>query len=210
VQTYHFKVHWVDHNEYVRNMGWLTFSNIIDELARRQQAVYEARARRYWNISDPATPLRFVSMHLRFTDYDDETNDDRQVWSKKLNESVAYLTNTTSPDEQPVHGIIFCSDDPKNSKFKELNSLFPNVPKFDCVGDIIFDRNRKGFVAPVIQQTLSFSACFIGLRPSSFAERIIYLREARAGYTGGCDHLLGNERNARRRSLDEEDEELLN
>ena len=198
-QRLFFQSNWVgegaatNHTDFVKDMSWLSYSGIIDDLAQRQHAIYEARARKYWKLV-PTAPVRFVAMHVRLGDYDYESKKDPAAWARNLTDLVASITQTmavTAPAEQPVHGIVLCTDDSGSDRFKELNALFPAIPKFDCAGDLVFDRNRKGFIVPVIQQMLALSTCFIGLRASSFAERIVAIHKAKHGHTDCTRMILG-------------------
>jgi len=165
------------------------FGPIVQELADRQVAVYHRRLRAYWNLPESVRPT-IVSVHMRLSDYDSKTNGSK--WPDEIAKAIASAPGGPGV----VHGLLICTDEPDNPKFRAALASHASIPKLDCVSDIAFDKSNFGFHVGVIQSVLAQGSCFVGIKDSTFARRIRVLRE-RQGYKG-CEYNIYPQRRRRR------------
>jgi len=165
--------------EISNNVAWNGFSAFVDDLARLQYAIFEARLRAFWKLS-PTEPVKIVGIHMRLDDYSFATK------------SVNWITAATEAKDhlKGVHGVIMCSDQVTSEIYLGVLAMMPDVPKFDCTPDLLFDQGNRGLLMPVTQQLLGYSTCFIGLRFSTFSWRIQARRVVDGHANPHCDKQL--------------------
>jgi len=168
---------------------WLSYSDLIVELANRQYAIHERRLRKYWKLGADQ-PVRVLALHMRMTDYGWGT-DGTTLWEDSVQNAVDYIRNTSSTgNEVAFHGMLVCTDDIDNKMYRSLLKVLPNAPKLDCVSDLVFDKGSIGHASPVIQYMLAKSTCFIGFVLSSYSQRVEIRRRDLGRFMHPCDTLI--------------------
>ena len=171
--------------------SWLTpmipFSPIIRELADRQMQVYYQQLRSFWNTPvdiTKAQDFNIIGVHMRLTDYDSSV--EQTAWMHAIGNTTLKLHEMN----RTVHGLLICTDDVNNAKYRAVMEGWPGIPKLMCANDIALDKGGVAFQVGTIQSVLAESTCFIGFATSSFAHRINDLRDSGQRRRADCDYVV--------------------